>query len=120
VIFVGEEKIFDLLIFSQVVLSLQLGFAVIPLIRFVSNKKIMGNFVIPLWQKIISWIAVLIILFLNLKMVFNEITNYLIKSTHPLLYGMILFSIITCCIILLLYISITPLLHYRYKRNNIY
>ena len=42
----GEERVDDLLIFSQVILSLQLGFAVIPLIHFVSDKKTMGVFVI--------------------------------------------------------------------------
>ncbi len=42
----GEERVDSLLIFSQVILSLQLGFAVIPLIHFVSDKKTMGDFVI--------------------------------------------------------------------------
>ncbi|MCC6181153.1 MAG: Nramp family divalent metal transporter, partial [Bacteroidia bacterium] len=46
--FFGEEKTGDLLVLSQVILSLQLGFAVIPLIHFVSNKYLMGEFVIPI------------------------------------------------------------------------
>ncbi|MBC7650610.1 MAG: Nramp family divalent metal transporter, partial [Deinococcales bacterium] len=40
----GDEKVDDLLVFSQVVLSLQLGFAIIPLIHFVSDKRAMGEF----------------------------------------------------------------------------
>src|SRR5690606_12996609 len=42
----GEEKIGELLVFSQVLLSLQLGFAIIPLIHFVSDKHTMGSFAI--------------------------------------------------------------------------
>ncbi|HPQ08262.1 MAG TPA: Nramp family divalent metal transporter [Bacteroidia bacterium] len=115
VIFLGEEKISNLLIFSQVVLSLQLGFAIIPLIHFVSNKKLMGEFVIPFWQKILSWIVVAIILILNLKMVFNEVANYLLNSNHPLMYGMIFIPIIVGCLILLMYILIVPALYYHPK-----
>jgi manganese transport protein len=47
----GEEKVDDLLVFSQVILSLQLGFAVIPLIHFVSDKKTMGEFAIKTYTK---------------------------------------------------------------------
>ncbi|MCK7557033.1 divalent metal cation transporter [Chitinophaga sedimenti] len=46
IIIYGESKIGELLVFSQVLLSLQLGFAVIPLIHFVSDKKTMGTFAI--------------------------------------------------------------------------
>ena len=56
---------------------MQLGFAIIPLIHFVSNKKRMGEFVIPLWQKIASWISVSVIVFLNCQMLFNKIKEWL-------------------------------------------
>lgn len=62
----GENKINDLLIFSQVVLSMQLSFAVIPLVWFTSDALKMGKFVNPLWLSILSWIISLIILGLNL------------------------------------------------------
>jgi manganese transport protein len=55
----GEEKVDDLLVFSQVILSLQLGFAVIPLIHFVSDKKTMGEFVIKTRTKI-AWLVAII------------------------------------------------------------
>ncbi len=117
VIFLGEEKISNLLILSQVILSLQLGFAIIPLIHFVSDKKIMGEYVIPGWQKILSWIAVSIILILNLKMVFNEISHYLLNSSNPLLYGMIIIPIIVTCLILLLYTIIVPIIYKKEKTS---
>ena len=56
ILILGEGATGKLLVFSQVILSLQLGFAVIPLIHFVSNKKLMGKFAIKTPIKIISWI----------------------------------------------------------------
>ncbi|MEO6584406.1 MAG: Nramp family divalent metal transporter [Ferruginibacter sp.] len=70
----GEEKIDSLLILSQVILSLQLGFAVIPLIQFVSDKKTMGNFVINLRTKIAAWAIAIVLVVLNLKMLANEVS----------------------------------------------
>jgi manganese transport protein len=58
----GEQQVSSLIIFSQVVLSLQLPFAVIPLVMFTSNRKIMGEFVSPSWLKFVAWsIAVVIV-----------------------------------------------------------
>jgi len=68
----GEEKVDDLLVFSQVVLSIQLGFAVIPLIHFVSDKKSMGEFVISKPVKVLSWIVAAILVILNVNLVYNE------------------------------------------------
>ncbi|MFY9463945.1 MAG: Nramp family divalent metal transporter [Sediminibacterium sp.] len=68
----GEEKVDDLLVFSQVVLSLQLGFAVIPLIHFVSDKKSMGAFVISTPVKIFAWLVAAILVVLNVNLVSNE------------------------------------------------
>lgn len=72
IIIYGEERVDALLITSQVILSLQLGFAVIPLIQFVSDKKTMGNFVIKPITKIAAWLIASVLIFLNLKMLYNE------------------------------------------------
>ena len=69
----GENRVDALLIGSQVVLSLQLGYAVIPLIQFVSDKKTMGNFVIKPLTKIAAWLIATVLIALNLKMLFNEV-----------------------------------------------
>src|SRR4030095_9752996 len=53
----GESGTAKLLVFSQVVLSLQLSFAVIPLVLFVSDRKKMGEFVIAPWIKTLSWVT---------------------------------------------------------------
>jgi manganese transport protein len=64
--FFGEENTMDMLVFSQVVLSLQLGFAVFPLVYFTSNRVIMGKHVNPRWLKAALYTIALIILFFNL------------------------------------------------------
>lgn len=73
----GEKATGDLLILSQVILSLQLGFAVIPLIHFVSDRDRMGEFVIPAWMRLAAWICAGIIVVLNIKLVINQIEEWL-------------------------------------------
>lgn len=68
----GEERVDDLLVFSQVVLSLQLGFAVIPLIHFVSDKATMGEYAIKTHTKIAAWLVAIVLVFLNVKLVGEE------------------------------------------------
>jgi manganese transport protein len=73
----GDEKIDALLIFSQVILSLQLGFAIIPLIHFVSEKEKMGVFAIRPLTQFVSWLVAGVLVYLNLKMVFGEGIDFL-------------------------------------------
>jgi manganese transport protein len=77
----GESGTAKLLIFSQVVLSLQLSFAVIPLIVFTSSRKKMGEFVNALWMKILAWTTAGIIVALNLKYLldFAGISRWIMK-----------------------------------------
>ncbi|MBX7156910.1 MAG: Nramp family divalent metal transporter [Verrucomicrobiae bacterium] len=79
----GESKTTELLIASQVVLSMQLGFAVWPLMRFTGEKSKMGIFVNPLWIKILGWTTTLVIITLNLKLLFDIFTP---ESVKTLLY----------------------------------
>jgi manganese transport protein len=55
-IFFGERGAAQLLILSQVILSLQLSFAVFPLVRFTSDRLKMGEFVNPLWLKVLAYL----------------------------------------------------------------
>ena len=61
----GQSGTAKLLIFSQVILSLQLSFAVVPLVQFTSNRTWMGEFVNPLWLNILAWLAAGVIAALN-------------------------------------------------------
>jgi len=63
----GDAKIDALLVFSQVILSVQLGFAVIPLIHFVSDKKEMGEFAIKPLTKIAAWLVAAVLIYLNVS-----------------------------------------------------
>ncbi|MDP1727512.1 MAG: Nramp family divalent metal transporter [Bacteroidota bacterium] len=76
ILYFGEEKLGELLILSQVILSLQLGFAIIPLIHFTNNKEIMGKFANSNLIKTLAWIAAFIIVGLNVKLVFEEVITF--------------------------------------------
>jgi len=66
VIFVyGDQGTGRLLVFSQVVLSMQLPFAVIPLVYFVSNKRLMGDLKISKPVALLSWAVAAVIVILN-------------------------------------------------------
>lgn len=76
----GEGKVGQLLIFSQVILSMQLAFAIIPLIHFVSNKKKMGKFALNTKTKIIAWLIAALVAVLNFKLVFDEASEWMLNS----------------------------------------
>ena len=71
----GEGRTTDLLVGSQVVLSMQLGFAVWPLMKFTGSKAKMGEFVNPKWVNILGWICTLLIITLNLKLLVEFIIS---------------------------------------------
>jgi len=64
----GESGTARLLVLSQVVLSLQLSFAVIPLVVFTSSRQKMGEFVNAAWVKLLAWSVAIIIAVLNVKL----------------------------------------------------
>lgn len=69
ILIMGDDMVDAMLIFSQVLLSMQLAFAIIPLIHFVSDEQQMGVFAINTIMKILSWIIAGVIVMLNLKLV---------------------------------------------------
>jgi len=78
IVLAGEAQVYQLLIFSQVVLSLQLPFAVVPLVRFTGDRQRMGEFVSPLWLRALALIVSALIIGLNCWLVSRYINNYLI------------------------------------------
>ena len=62
----GEQAVTHLLLLSQVILSMQLSFAVIPLVQFTGSRRIMGEFVDPIWIRALGWMLALLIAALNL------------------------------------------------------
>ena len=69
----GEEGMGNLLILSQVVLSLQLSFAVFPLVSFTSNRAKMGDLVAPRWMQVLAWTVAVIIASLNAWLLYTTI-----------------------------------------------
>ncbi|MDQ1265393.1 MAG: manganese transport protein [Bacteroidota bacterium] len=109
ILMMGEGKTGALLIFSQVFLSLQLGFAIIPLIHLVSDKKKMGEFVIKRWLKIVSWLIAVIIVTLNVKLVIEEMNSWLIAAgDYSWLIWLIVLPIAVMVGALLVYIAVMP------------
>jgi manganese transport protein len=74
IVIAGEEATYQLLILSQVILSLQLPFAIIPLIHFTSDKAKMGEFANALWVKILAWLTAAIIVGLNLRLAWQTLS----------------------------------------------
>lgn len=109
IMFFGEEALGSLLILSQVVLSLQLGFAVIPLIHFNSDREKMKEYTIKTWVKILAWLSALIIVSLNVQLVIEEIGSWLSSTTVSVLWIYLLVIPLTITIgLLLLYVFLMP------------
>ncbi|HKR09725.1 MAG TPA: Nramp family divalent metal transporter [Gemmatimonadaceae bacterium] len=67
----GESGTAKLLVLSQVILSMQLSFAVFPLVRFTSERAKMGEFTNPLWLKLLAYIVAFVIAALNIWLLFQ-------------------------------------------------
>lgn len=109
----GEDDIDNLLVFSQVILSVQLSFAIIPLIHFVSDKKTMGKFAIGTVTKVLSWTVTLILAYLNIRMVTGQAIEYFESSNNMFLKFLILIAGIAF-MLLLLFTFLFPLLKRAY------
>jgi manganese transport protein len=79
----GEGKTTELLVASQVALSMQLGFAVWPLVRFTDERAKMGEFANRLWLKILGWTTAAIIISLNVKLLLDTfLPDAVLKSLY--------------------------------------
>lgn len=76
-IFFGERGTAQLLVLSQVILSLQLSFAVVPLVRFTADRAKMGEFVIPRWTAALAWLVALVIGALNAWLLVQTVRDWL-------------------------------------------
>jgi manganese transport protein len=110
----GEGKTGELLVFSQVVLSLQLGFAIIPLIHFTSDKAKMGVFANKLWVKVSAWAIASVIISLNVKLVYNEVASWIDAAGDNA--WLVWLTVVPLCLaagLLLVYITVKPILELR-------
>lgn len=114
----GEQEVDSLLVFSQVILSMQLGFAIIPLIHFVSDKQTMGSFAIKPIVQAFAWLIAGVLVYLNVRMVVGEAGDFFATSQSMLWKTLIIIGAILFAI-LLLYIIFFPLFSKRQRPVSI-
>jgi len=105
----GEAGMLPLLIASQVVLSLQLPYAIIPLIRFTSTRDILGEFTSGMWIKLLAWLVAGCIVGLNAWLVGRTVIQWGGLSREPAGVSLFLLALMLACGLLLLWISVVRL-----------
>jgi manganese transport protein len=112
----GEQGTYQLLILSQVILSLQLPFAVIPLIHFTNDRQRMGAFANPGWVRLLSWLVAVIILGLNLRLAWLAVSDWMeAAGRYRPLVMLIVAPLLVGLLALLLWITLQPWLARRRK-----
>lgn len=104
---------------SQVILSMQLGFAVIPLLHYVSSRQRMGDFAIGPWTKAIGWTSASIIIGLNIWLIIEEVSSWLTNA--PEYAAFIRWGVIPLLFFsagMLLYIILKPILQPGQRRTQ--
>jgi manganese transport protein len=105
----GDQGTYKLLILSQVILSLQLPFAIVPLVHFTSDKIKMGSFASKQWVKVLAWITSLAIIALNAKLVYDQIMEW-IAGGAPTLVTVLTIGVAAALSVFLVYIIVLPLI----------
>lgn len=114
----GESSTGELLILSQVILSLQLGFAIIPLLHFVSDKEWMKEHAIGMWAKIGGWLSAIIIIGLNGKLVYDSLLDWIgDKPITVWQFGVVIVAV--AAVFLLIYITLFPYLSQRLESPKV-
>jgi len=109
--FYGENSTGAMLVLSQVILSLQLPFAIIPLIHAVADKRRMGKFAIKPWIQVLAWLVAIIILSLNVKLVIDQISSWLANAGGKVwVLEVTVIPLVTILGLLLVYVSLHPFL----------
>jgi len=110
VYYAGDRGSYQLLILSQVILSLQLPFAVIPLIHFTSDRKRMGPFANGPWLRTGAWLTAGLIVVLNLRLARDEMTQFASGNGTMEALRMVLLPVSASLLVLLLWVALEPVL----------
>ena len=105
----GDQGTYKLLILSQVILSLQLPFAIVPLVHFTGDKLKMGTFTSRWWVKGLAWITSVIIIALNGKLVYDQIMQW-VTGDMPVLFSLLAVAFAAAISLFLGYIILLPLI----------
>jgi manganese transport protein len=104
----GDEGTYRLLILSQVILSLQLPFAVIPLVQFTGDRAWMGEFASGRLVKTLAWLCAAVIVGLNGWLVVGAVRQTLALDTLPFAVKGLLIAVVASIVALLAYVLIAP------------
>ncbi|MBI4429770.1 MAG: Nramp family divalent metal transporter [Ignavibacteriales bacterium] len=114
----GEHGSYDLLILSQVILSLQLPFAIIPLIQFTSDRAKMGVFTSKAWVKILAWVSAAIIVGLNARLVADTLFGWIDEAGESAIWLWVtVVPLVGAVFLLLVYISLPK--SWRMRRKEL-
>ncbi len=115
----GGRGTYSLLILSQVILSLQLPFAVIPLIHFTSDRRKMGEFANRLWVKLLAWAIALVIVSLNIRLVWGVLSEWISNAGDNAVWiELLIIPVVLALGGLLLYLVFGPFAREWYKRTG--
>ncbi len=118
ILIAGENEVGALLVFSQVLLSMQLGFAIIPLIHFVSDKHTMGKFAIKPVTKVLSWAITALLVYLNMRMVYTEAMGYIAGNGNIFVDGIIILASLGFVILLVITVIYPLVSRYRQEMSG--
>ena len=118
VLLVGEQATGKLLVFSQFILSLQLPFAIIPLIYFTGNKKMMGDFAAATSYKVLAWIATGLISGLNFYFVWIQTNEWVHDDSISFLAKFLLSLACFLVFTVLIFITLYPILIKNRKQKK--
>jgi manganese transport protein len=109
--FAGEKATYQLLILSQVILSMQLPFAVIPLIHFTSDRQRMGSFANAAWVRVLAWLTAAVIIALNIRLAVSAIADWLDAAGRwKTMVWIGLVPVLGGFLLLLLWVALEPLM----------
>ncbi len=115
----GDNATYQLLLLSQVILSLQLPFAVIPLIHFTSDPEHMGSFANRVWVKVLAWTAAAIIVGLNLRLAMTTLSEWRQNAGRwtPLIEFLV-WPLVALLGVLLAWVTIEPWIRRHARRRE--
>ncbi|MGA2181893.1 MAG: Nramp family divalent metal transporter [Bryobacteraceae bacterium] len=115
----GEQATYKLMILSQVILSLQLPFAIVPLLHFTNDRKRMGPFANPAWVKLLAWFTATLVVGLNVWLVQQTLEDWLANAgTRRGLVEWLLVPVLAAVSILLLWVILEPWLPAGLRRKG--
>jgi manganese transport protein len=106
----GERGVDMLLVLSQVALSLQLSFAVVPLVTFTSDRGRMGSFANPWWVQVLAVVVTAIIMGLNGKLAFDAISGWVAAFSGAWWVWGVILPLTAGLVVMLIYMVVLPFL----------